>query len=221
MKQIFKYTLDIEKSMRLKFEAAQELTIQRLIDEILYPEFIQKRIYDRDESPYYDRTFVLLDIFQAVNVYHRGNDIFGGIETSSESFMAKQNADKWQNQSKLDSEPPISATDFVNIINNGVSDEHSVFGEQPPTRFWEDFINYVSMGEYRKIFYEELKKLTGVEIKELSGNSITERNSKGTIFIKARRPRFFKDQESKTTAQGRARRRANAAERRRINKARK
>lgn len=194
MKQTFKYIADWENAMILKIEAAQELAIERLIMEVLYPEFIQKRIYDVDKSQYYNRTNVLLEMFVSTPVYHRGNEIFGGIETDSDRFMAKQNADKWQNQSKLDSEPPISATDFVNIINNGVEmigegRKHSIFGERPATKFWEDFLKYVEMGEYEKIFYEELAKLTGVEQTTLYRHTNTTRNSRGTIVSRAKLPK--------------------------------
>lgn len=194
MKQTFKYIADWENFITSQIEAAQELAVERLIQEVLYPQFIQERIYDVDKSPYYERTGVLLEMFASTPVYHRGNEVFGGIETDSEIFMAKQNADKWQNQSKLESEPPISATDFVNIINNGIEmtgegRKHSIFGERPATKFWEDFLKYVEMGEYEKIFYEELAKLTGVEQLTLYRHTKTTTNSRGTIVSKAKPPK--------------------------------
>lgn len=232
MKQTFKYIADLEKTILSQFQEAQKIAMSRLIYEELYPKFIQDIVYDNnydynyddedDDSFHYERTFVLMQMFEPSKTYHRGNEIFGGIETDADAFLMKQNASKWQNQSKLKSEPPISATDFVNIINNGVemlndgTRKHSVFGERPPRPFWDAFLGFVSLGGYREMFYDTYEKLTGIKVYELNNNSLTSKNARGTIQIKAKRPKFYKDQET-----NKGRRKQNQAERKRVSKIKK
>lgn len=181
MKQVFKFTEQFIKEQQMKLEAVQELTMDKVLQELYF--YIKKDVYGKPESDnaFYNRTEVLLKMFEMSNIYSRGGingGVYGGIETNSNIFAENQNPEEWQNQSNLDSEPPISATDFVNIINNGVKAEHSVFGERPATHFWDEFLEIMYTGvkgsgvgsEYKRLFIQTAKEL-GYNL--IEGNNYT------------------------------------------------
>lgn len=208
VKQTFKISDNLKKSIRNKFIEAQQITIDKLLQE-LYADYIMKRVYGDpppSEKPFYHRTGLLKseedggsNLFVASDSYYHGGQyggVYGGIETRDIEFWAKVDANPehinkgWQHASAYwDSfgEKQIGVQDFINILNNGVPENKSIFGERPATHFWSDFLEFVSMGEYRRIFTETLVSLN-VPID--GANRLTTRNRSGTIDVKTRRANF-------------------------------
>ena len=174
VKQTFKFSDRLKKEIRSKFIKAQEMTIDKLLQE-LYADYIIKRVSNapkpQAEHPFYERTNMLEDLFVASDSYYHSGEyggVYGGIETKDVVFWDSVDSNQkhtnkgWQHASVYwDSvgEKQIGVSDFINIINNGVPASNSIFGERPATHFWSDFLEFVSMGEYRKVFTESLISL--------------------------------------------------------------
>jgi len=166
-KQVFKYEGELEKELRRKLEEVQKATLEKVYQELI--RYIKKNVYgvppEERDDPFYKRTRTLLDIWKISDkVYYHGGvygGVYGGIEVDNDKFETHQNEALWQHASPI--YPDISATDYVNIVNNGVdmiegTNKHSVFGAQEAKPFWDEFLELMD-DKYSDLFIKTAKEM--------------------------------------------------------------
>ena len=176
VQQRFKTMTNLQSYLYSRMRDVQELTLAEM--EAHLDELIDEYVYQEEAGLIYERTNVLQKMWEQTEPYVKGGDVRGNIVADNHTFTQYQNRSKWQNESKYYKH--IFVDDFVNIINNGVSFNHSVFGENIPARpFWDEFIKWSQLN-YAKIFAKYSKQL-GLPIRRTRTAQV---NKAGTIVNK-------------------------------------
>jgi hypothetical protein len=64
----------------------------------------------------------------------------------------------FQHDAPMMSSYPLDEEMYLNILEEGISSEHSAFGSIIPRPFWDEFLNYCD-NNYYEIFEEEMDNL--------------------------------------------------------------
>ena len=160
--QGFKSITALAYEFRLKAEAVQELTLKEMYEHLLdiidgYETQIRTNRSERNTNerhrtdgryhvPKYYGKHILSKIWEVETDYGRngnnGEEVSGRIVRNASIFADNQDAFTWKYESPIYTH--IDVDDFINIIQNGVAEEHSCFGEQEPMPFWNEFKQWAS-----------------------------------------------------------------------------
>lgn len=189
--QSFKTVTDLSNAVKLKLEAVQEMVLNEMYEHLLdIVDDCEKQIKaNRNQRNMYERSRVddryhvpkrygkhlLKKIWEIENVNAKGGSVYGRINRDSEEFAKAQNPFTWEYESPIYTH--IDVDDFINIIQNGVSEEHSCFGEQEPVPFWNEFKIWAQKN-YGKIF-DKWCRIYGLPLKNMYSSSVV--NKAGTI----------------------------------------
>lgn len=159
-------------------KAIQEKTLEEMKSKLY--EFIDEEVYSKHalgaepQDSFYERTYDLLrdDIFEIERLYVKGDIIRGSIGINQRAVLTSKMA--WQHSSPMKSDQKdsegnykamfgdkLTVDAYVKIINNGVSAEHSIFGEIQPRPFWDEFLKWANEN-YARIFRENCR-YAGIE----------------------------------------------------------
>lgn len=158
--QLFKSKVELDAYLRTKVLQAQRDTLKEMRKELLKK--IQENVYDRSESAYYTRTHSLLDEnnWGIERVYKKGNTIYGTIEPHQGTRYINEpatdsnrgrllihnthNSGAWKGGK-------LNFKSLLEIIENGLSEEHSMIGAIEPRPFWNSFL-FWAQKNYSEIF---------------------------------------------------------------------
>lgn len=157
-KQTFTSVTELESSMYNLLREAQQATLEEMEDELY--KFIERYVYNFPEGSFYNRTEDLYYIWEITKPYVKDGIVRGSIKPSNYSQL-QHISEEWVHSSPIGRE--LNTYDYVNLINNGVKEENSTFGEIPARPFWDDFLMWANKN-YSSIFAKHCKKL-GIPIK--------------------------------------------------------
>lgn len=149
-KKVFSNMADLEKYTRQAVRNAQSATIEEMLDKLM--DLIDKYVYDTPTSDWYERTGDLKEIWEVTKPYIKGNIVRQTIEPSNVGALTL-NADLYQHASKYDFLTPYQ---LVHIVNEGLGENHSMFGIIEERPFWDEFLKW-SNKNYKKIFNKHLR----------------------------------------------------------------
>lgn len=94
-------------------------------------------------------------IWEITKPYIKSGVVRGSISPSNYSQL-QHISEEWIHSSPIGRE--LNTYDYVNLINNGISDSHSAFGEIPSRPFWDEFLKWANKN-YSSIFAKHCKNL--------------------------------------------------------------
>lgn len=142
----------------------QRMTLDDLENKLY--EFIEEEIYSKNvyavdnDGWFYKRTGSMYNIWEQTTPYIRYGVVYGDIRPTNYQGMV-YNKDELQHMSPFGTK--LTPQDYVKLINDGVSMEHSIFGEISPRPFWDKFLKWANEN-YTKIFSNHLKEM-GIDIR--------------------------------------------------------
>lgn len=167
---------ELKRQINAVMRQAQTNTLNKMLDKL--EQFIDEDVYDKHalgnvDNPHYERTGELRNLFHITKVYVSNGIVRGSIDIDYHAPFSHGTSD-WVHESvnqtrrnltkkaqriygertkiKLDKQA------YVKLINNGVSSQHSLFGEIIPRPFWTNFLKWAN-DNYNFIFKLECKKL--------------------------------------------------------------
>lgn len=158
-KKVFSNLADLENYTKQQILEAQDRTMDVLLDNL--KEFITEYVYNQGGSDWYERTGELYDIWEKTKPYIKGGVIRQNITPSKSSALSHNYIDygsgaerMYQHQSQHSS---LTTYDYVEIINNGLKEANSMFGEIPKREFWDAFLEWANT-HYAQIFKTEMER---------------------------------------------------------------
>lgn len=152
-KQTFTSITDLENTMNGLLREAQQATLEEMEEELY--KFIEEYVYSSPESDWYNRTEDLFYIWEITKPYVKSGVVRGSITPSNYSQLQHIN-EEWIHSSPIGRE--LNTYDYVNLINSGVSESHSAFGEILKKPFWDEFLKWANKN-YSSIFAKHCKRL--------------------------------------------------------------
>ncbi|MBQ0112307.1 MAG: hypothetical protein KBT03_04170 [Bacteroidales bacterium] len=161
MKQTFRTFVELEKGISRILKQAEEETLKEMLDKLL--DIIEENVYSvpatgsdyirtrqlvarqygGDDSYFWDITDVKVN---------RKGMITGGIEPSGNMLIRVP----WTHTSLVNDD--LTVDGYLDIIENGLSAENSIFGQIYGRPFWEEFQKWCKRN-YTKIFKKHCRKL--------------------------------------------------------------
>ncbi len=187
-KQTFKFSGEFKRELSKDLREVQDNTMKELL-EMLKSEIWSNRILSKQKKGSYRRTDILSMIFETEKSYYHGGEyggIYGNILPDEEKFdklkrnilPSKDDSDfneKWQHRSDMWGDD-IDMQDYLQLINYGIEDTHSIFGERPPSYFWENF-QKIAEENYYNIFYKYCR-LKGLRVVDTTMKAYATKRSK-------------------------------------------
>ena len=170
--RIFTSKESLKNDINKKIKEAHKNTAKRLIDKL--HEIEEENVYNKPALFYassdsgsvlkglyygfalweYDRTY---DLYDVIRLYKIGSNQYQSIaEIRPVAGSLSHDYTKFQHDTPFSY--PIDEEMYLDIIENGLSSEHSMFGTIKPRPFWKEFIDYCE-DNYYDIFEEEMDKL--------------------------------------------------------------
>lgn len=161
---------DLQSGLYDYIKMAQQMTLDDM-EEKLY-DFIEEEVYSKtayDEDVHlmferrynrpnlwhYSRTGSMYNIWEQSKPYIRSGVVYGDIRPTNYNGMV-YNKKELQHMSPFGTK--LTPQDYVKLINDGVSMEHSMLGQIQSRPFWDKFVQW-SNENYRKIFAKHLAEM--------------------------------------------------------------
>lgn len=182
-KKTFSSLTQLGTEARKTLIQAQTNVGYRLLDELLsliFEEVYLNSLNGRGETSndFYERTVDLISIWDVVDVTARSRQKGGGSQQAYVSIQPVNDSGLTHDENAFQHSSPnggdLTAYDFAMIINNGLSDQNSMFGAIRPRPYWDKFLKWANEN-YQRIFEEECASL-GLHLSGVGTMSITRGN---------------------------------------------